>query len=129
MRKVNEKRGFTLAELLIVVAIIAVLVAIAIPIFTQQLERSRESTDMSNVRAAYAEAVADYLSNGASSAVSATVSARQTEANWQNSENGTLYTRVKGSEGKVSVTAQTSPGSYVVTVASDGTVTVTNSGS
>lgn len=33
MNKTNKK-GFTLAELLIVVAIIAVLVAIAIPVFT-----------------------------------------------------------------------------------------------
>ena len=38
MKKVRERReGFTMAELLIVVAIIAVLVAIAIPVFTAQL--------------------------------------------------------------------------------------------
>ena len=36
----ENKKGFTLAELLIVVAIIAVLVAISIPIFTSQLEKS-----------------------------------------------------------------------------------------
>ena len=30
----NKKKGFTLAELLIVVAIIAVLVGVAIPVFT-----------------------------------------------------------------------------------------------
>ena len=54
MRK-NNKKGFTLAELLIVVAIIAVLVAIAIPIFTSQLEKSRESTDLANARDYYAE--------------------------------------------------------------------------
>ena len=35
----KNKKGFTLAELLIVVAIIAVLVAISIPIFTSQLEK------------------------------------------------------------------------------------------
>ena len=35
----ENKKGFTLAELLIVVAIIAVLVAISIPIFTAQLEK------------------------------------------------------------------------------------------
>jgi len=46
-------KGFTLAELLIVVAIIAVLVAIAIPIFNNQLERSRQSVDMTNMRNAY----------------------------------------------------------------------------
>lgn len=53
MKKNNK--GFTLAELLIVVAIIAVLTAIAIPVFTTQLEKSREATDASNIRAAYAE--------------------------------------------------------------------------
>ena len=68
MKKMNKK-GFTLAELLIVVAIIAVLVAIAIPVFTAQLEKSKESTDMANVRSAYAEVVAAYLTdNGAHSA-------------------------------------------------------------
>lgn len=50
--------GFTLAELLIVVAIIAVLTAVAIPVFTNQLEKSREATDLANVRAAYAEVMA-----------------------------------------------------------------------
>ena len=56
-RKINRKnkKGFTLAELLIVVAIIGVLVAISIPIFTNQLEKSREATDASNIRATYAE--------------------------------------------------------------------------
>ena len=62
MKKNNK--GFTLAELLIVVAIIAVLVAIAIPIFTTQLEKAREATDLANVRAAYAEVVAAYIEDG-----------------------------------------------------------------
>ncbi len=61
MKKMNKK-GFTMAELLIVVAIIAVLVAIAIPIFTAQLEKSREATDAANIRAAYAEVVAAEVS-------------------------------------------------------------------
>ena len=39
-RAEKEKRGFTLAELLVVVAIIGVLVAISIPIFTTQLEKA-----------------------------------------------------------------------------------------
>ena len=54
-RKIKSVKGFTLAELLIVVAIIAVLVAIGIPIFTSQLEKSREAVDLSDVRSAYAE--------------------------------------------------------------------------
>ena len=37
----RSKKGFTLAELLIVVAIIGVLVAISIPIFSEQLDVKR----------------------------------------------------------------------------------------
>ena len=61
MLKKMNKKGFTLAELLIVVAIIAVLVAISIPIFSSQLEKAKEATDMANIRTAYAEVVAAYL--------------------------------------------------------------------
>ena len=50
-----DRRGFTVAELLIVVAIIAVLVGVAIPVFNNQAERAREATDLANVRSAYAE--------------------------------------------------------------------------
>ena len=46
----KRKNGFTLAELLIVVAIIAVLVAVAIPIFSNQLEKSRRAVDMHTAR-------------------------------------------------------------------------------
>ena len=61
MFKKLNKKGFTLAELLVVVAIIGVLVAISIPIFTSQLEKSREATDAANLRAAYATASAKVL--------------------------------------------------------------------
>ncbi|MBQ9492592.1 MAG: prepilin-type N-terminal cleavage/methylation domain-containing protein [Oscillibacter sp.] len=54
-RKLNKGAGFTLAELLIVVAIIAILVAIGIPVFSTAMERSRETVDLANIRAAYAE--------------------------------------------------------------------------
>ena len=57
---VNRRKGFTLAELLIVVAIVGILVAVSIPIFTSQLEKSREATDVANMRAAKAAAVAAY---------------------------------------------------------------------
>lgn len=61
----KNKKGFTLAELLIVVAIIGVLVAVSIPIFTSQLEKAREATDVANMRAAKAAAVTAYLSEEA----------------------------------------------------------------
>ena len=84
MEKKRNKKGFTLAELLIVVAIIAVLVAIAIPVFTSQLERSREATDAANIRAGYAEVMTEILDGSYSSAKEVTI--RQTAAGWKNSD-------------------------------------------
>ena len=63
MKKLKNSKGFTLMEMLIVVAIIAVLVAIAIPTFTNQLEKAREATDLANLRAAYAQVMAAALTD------------------------------------------------------------------
>lgn len=85
IKKAKEnKKGFTLAELLIVVAIIAVLVAISIPIFTSQLEKSREAVDAANIRAAYAEVMAAAIT-GDTAGMTKTVALKQEVAGWQNS--------------------------------------------
>lgn len=55
LKNSTTKKGFTLMEMLIVVAIIAVLVAIAIPVFNGALTKSKEAADVANIRAAYAE--------------------------------------------------------------------------
>ena len=78
-------KGFTLMEMLIVVAIIAVLVAIAIPIFSGQLEKAREATDAANIRAAYANVSAKYLANG--NATSEVVNLVQTTSGWSSDIN------------------------------------------
>lgn len=90
MKKIKNTKGFTLMEMLIVVAIIAILVAIAIPTFTKQLEKAREATDMANLRSAYAEVMAAALTDDASGKVTntngvwtTTVTATQKVANWQ----------------------------------------------
>lgn len=66
MSKKLNKKGFTLAELLIVVAIIAVLVVVSVPIFSSKLEKAREAADVANMRAAKAAAAALYLSDESS---------------------------------------------------------------
>ena len=122
----RNNKGFTLAELLIVVAIIAVLVAIAIPVFTSQLERSREATDLANIRAAYAEAVSDYLANGATASATAQVTdIKQQSSGWLIDDGSPkLYTRVNGTQSSVSLPSVATGSTVTVTVAADGTVTV-----
>lgn len=62
LKKFREnKKGFTLAELLVVVAIVGILVAISIPVFTAQLGKARLATNNANLRAAKAAAVSEYL--------------------------------------------------------------------
>lgn len=86
IKKVREDReGFTLAELLIVVAIIAVLVAIAIPVFNSQLEKSREAVDLANIRAAYAECASSVLTNDSKDGYSKQVEIKQTVDGWVSS--------------------------------------------
>ena len=65
LKKFREnKKGFTLAELLVVVAIVAILVAISVPIFTPQLGKARRATNQANMRAAKVAAISQYLTDG-----------------------------------------------------------------
>lgn len=56
LKKLTNKKGFTLMEMLIVVAIIAILVAIAIPTFSGSLAKANAATDLANIRSGYASA-------------------------------------------------------------------------
>lgn len=74
-------KGFTLMEMLIVIAIIAILIAIAIPVFTAQLEKAREATDAANIRSKYAEIMVKALDG--EDAPTDTVKMVQQQSDWQ----------------------------------------------
>ena len=121
MLKKMNKKGFTLAELLIVVAIIAVLVAISIPIFSAQLEKAKEATDMANIRSAYAEVVAAYL--GDSKEHVASVNLKSDTSNYKSDENaeiaGVKYEEILSNE-----SGKTVQNPCEVVVTGNGTVTI-----
>lgn len=136
--KRKQNNGFTLAEFLIVVAIIGVLVAISIPIFSAQLEKAREATDQANIRNAYAEVTAACLADNKTESdttnqtsqigpvtykngtYSCTVTATQSDTTtWESGENVTIggqtvppaasWTISGKKDGKVTIAKVTAP--------------------
>ncbi len=84
METENKRAGFTLAELLIVIAVIAVLVAIAIPILNKNLEKSREAYDIYTMRQAASAVVELYYAG-----VKDKDSAEKAGLSWSNQGGGT----------------------------------------
>lgn len=116
----RRRKGYTLSELLIVVAIIGVLVAISIPIFTSQLEKAREATDAANLRSAYAEVSVAVLDGDGATAYYKGVAMTQTQ-------DATFTTTDDASVGGVKLTdiADAKKGkTEYVTVKANGTVTI-----
>lgn len=68
-------------EMLIVIAIVAVLISVAVPVLSSQLERSRETVDLANVRSAYAQVSTEALLGN--TGVTVTVKLKQKQAGWQ----------------------------------------------
>ena len=94
----RNNNGLTLIEMLIVIAVIAILIAVAIPAFSPLLEKAREATDLANVRAAYAQVSADALLGAPGTTV--TVPLKQRQADWQSVDpvnvGGTVHYKGQG---------------------------------
>ena len=81
-----KNKGFTLAELLIVVAIIAILVTISLPLFSSQIAKANLQADQTHVSAAKASAVAEYLDTNSHDTITYYFDAGIAMANKNNSE-------------------------------------------
>lgn len=107
----------------------AVLVAISIPIFTSQLEKSREAVDLANIRTAYAECSTAVLTgepNDASVVKDGTgykkdVKLVQTAEGWTGDNSNAEIGGKKASTFAPTAKDQTT----TVKVEADGTVTIT----
>ena len=58
-----NKKGFTLIEMLVVIAIIAILVAIVVPTVSAATLKSKAAADAANMRTIAAEAAIEYLND------------------------------------------------------------------
>jgi len=78
----NNKRGFTLVELIVVLTILAVLAAMLIPALQGYIEKSLETADILHVREAYMEVLTASLTNDTANQVK-TVNLKQKQDDWQ----------------------------------------------
>lgn len=93
LKKLTNKKGFTLMEMLIVVAIIAVLVAIAIPTFSGALTKSKEAADVASIRALYAEWQIKMLNDNAEVPVDESTFIGTTKLNYNADPDKLTYTK------------------------------------
>jgi len=101
--KFHNNKGFTLIEMLMVVAIIAILIAVSIPVVGQALERAREATDAANERSFKAELMVCYLASTVDGTDAFNTS---TSCNYAyDAENGKIVTIGSGDNQSANVTA------------------------
>lgn len=64
MKKQKTDKGFSLVELIIVIAIMAVLVVVCAPMYIKYIHKAGVARDWANLKLYYDEIQADYVSTG-----------------------------------------------------------------
>ena len=93
----NNKRGFTLVELIVVLTILAVLAAMLIPALQGYIEKSLETADILHVREAYMEVLTASLTNDTENQVK-TVNLKQKQDDWQSMDPITIARTIRRTE-------------------------------
>lgn len=115
MRRTENQKGFTLVELMVVVVILGILVAIAVPIYSNVAKKAADQAHDANVR----------ILKGAGAAYITVEGLPSTALTVETQLDEFLETKLANMKVPKESTAFSGTGTYSVTIATDGKVNVT----
>ncbi len=121
-KKRKDNRGFSLVELIIVIAIMAILAGVLAPQFVKYLGKSRVATDIQNAQQIASAMAAQYADDAASSSPMFTYPLENINVSVGNDQNAKNVQQVVGGKPEVKVG---SGNNFFVSVTKEGQVTVT----